>query len=272
MIVLRAKTKKMSAARGSMKTVREFSLEEIEEIKEIARNQFSADHTSALAAIRGREPRPDIADPGPDPTDREAIAHQCDMLIRAYEVSRRHPDKHRLAAMFALKAVLNFIMRSDELRAPKLMSCLLDLWAALVDLERGAEPSLLKLKPKRSRRPDSSDREMMKGAAAAAMSLLMKIGQTREEAARRVANELCRNGVKLGGHRQLRWGTVASWRDQARRASPSADGASFTYRLLIDGGTLVGMPTVAANMRHEQRERVVREVLLALSSLAKHQN
>jgi hypothetical protein len=83
---------------------------------------------------------------------------------------------------------------------------------------RDVVPPLFKLESRRSRRRDSSERERTKGAAAAAMSLIMDAGLGRKEAARRVAEELRRGGVKLGGRRQLDGGTVASWRDQAKVA------------------------------------------------------
>jgi hypothetical protein len=249
-----------------MKSVREISLEEIEEI---ARKEFSADRLLALvAAARGKGLRSRIVDPGPDPSDDEAIDHLCKMLSRAKEVRDRHPDKNRLAAIFALDAVLFFIMRVRERRAPQLMSCLCELHQALIDLERGAVPPLFELKPRRSRRPDSSDREFIKGAAAAVMSLLMKVGQTREEAARRVTNVFRRSGVKLGGRRQLQWGTVASWRNQAKRAPPESSEVSFSYRLLIDGGMLMGTTAVPVYAEREQRERLVRDLLLALEEIA----
>jgi hypothetical protein len=83
------------------------------------------------------------------------------------------------------------------------------------------------------------------------MSILMKVGKTREEAARLVVSVLRRSGMKLGGRRQLQWGTVASWRDQVRRAKPGADGAAVDYHLLVESGDLMGMPTVPADIEHE---------------------
>jgi hypothetical protein len=264
--MLRAK-KQIGArvSRSSTNRVRQISLEEIEKI---TRNQFSADGMiTVVAAARGKKPQRRIVDPGPDPSDEEAIDHLCKMLIRAREVRDRHPDKNRLAAIFALDAVLFFLMRVRESQTLQLTSCLGELHRALVDLELGAAPPFLRLKPKRSRRPDPSDRQQIKGAVAASMSLLMKFGQTREEAARLIAAELRRNGVKLSGGQQLNWGTVASWRDQVRRAAPSQSEASFCYRLLIDGGMQMGMPALPADMEHERRERFVRDLRHALSGL-----
>jgi hypothetical protein len=255
------------------KSAREISLKEFKEIEELARNQFSADRMLAsVAAARGWELRSRMVDPGPDPEDDEALDHLSKMLIRATEMCDRHPDKKRLASIFALDAVLFFLMRVREWQAPRLMRCLCELQCALVDLERGAElPPLLQQKPKRARRPASSLHENFKGSAAAAMSTLMKVGKTREEAARLVVNVLHRSGVKLGGRRQLRWGTIASWRDQVRKAAPSKDEAAFHYQLLLESGDLMGMPAVPANMEPEQRERFVREVLLSLSGHVKDQ-
>jgi hypothetical protein len=217
----------------------------------------------------GATERLGVVDPGPNATLPAAVAHLHDMLARAGEVRAARPEMRRMAAIFAVNAVLAFIMRIDDQRAPGSMTCLLDVWEALADLERDVVPPLFKLQPRRSRRRDSSDRERTKGAAAAAMSRLMDAGLGREEAGRRVANELRRGGVKLGGRRQLDGGTVASWRDQAKTAAPDGTGIATVYSLCTDGGLFVGATTVpsAVELDAQQREHFVRDVLALLSEV-----
>lgn len=239
--------------------------------------QWAAATEGAAVTIITKKTKPGVPEPlarrfvdiSPDPTLAAAVVRLCDMLARAGEVRARRPDMRRRAAIFAVNAVVKFVMRIDKQRAPGLMASLLDVWEALVDLERGVVPPLFKLQSRRSRRRNSSDREMMKGAAAAAMSLMMDAGLGREEAARRVANELRHSGVKLGGRRQLDGGTVASWRDQAKAAVQDGTGFAAVYRLCTDGGKLVGamLPRPVVELDAQQRERFSRRVLALLSEV-----
>jgi hypothetical protein len=106
----------------------------------------------------------------------------------------------------------------------------------------------------------------MKGIAAAAMSAMMDAGLSRKGAAQRVADELRRAGVDLGGRRHLDAGTVASWRDQARAAKDGNE-IAMVYRLCMDGGQLQGpmSPPIYWQFDEQQRERYCRYVLRQLS-------
>jgi hypothetical protein len=210
-----------------------------------------------------------IVDLGSDPPLAAAVAQMFDRLARAAEVRAQHPDMRRMAAIFAVNSVLNFIMCIDDHRALSLMVSLLDVWEALVDLERNSVPPLFKLKTRQSGRLDSSDRHYTKGAAAAAMSLMMDAGFGRKEAARRVADELRRSGVKLSGRREIDGGTVASWRDQAKVAVQDGTGFAAIYAYCTDGGLLVDHLAVPPTMEFDaqQRERFSRGLLTLLSEV-----
>jgi hypothetical protein len=199
-----------------------------------------------------------------DPHVATAVAGLLGILSQIDEVRARRPDRRRRAAMYAVHAVVAFLVRINKKRAPT--AALNDVSSALFDLERGAKPSLFEAELPGSRPPDSIDRVQMKGIAAAAMSAMMKAGLSREDAAQRVANELRRAGVDLGGRRHLDGGTVASWRDQARAAKDGNE-ISMVYRLCMDGGRLQGpmSPPITWDFDEQQCEHYCRGVLLQLS-------
>jgi hypothetical protein len=212
----------------------------------------------ALAHLRvdDNEARPNLA---------AAVAGMCNILAGISEARARRPEMRRRASMFAIDAVIAFLVRIYKQRAPT--EALLDVSSALLELERGVTPPLFRLEPTRSRPPDSIDRVMTKGIAAAAMSTMMKAGLEREEAARRVADELRRGGVKLGGRRHLDGGTVASWRDQAKAAKGRTD-VAMVYRLCMEGRGLLGPmapPIMYVKLDAEQRQYYSRGVLRQLS-------
>jgi hypothetical protein len=195
-----------------------------------------------------------------------AVAQMCDVLARISDVHARHPDMRRRAAIHAIRAIFAFVMRINGQQAIKLMAPLHDVSDALLELERGGVPPLFKVKRKRSRPADSSGREIIKGAAAAAMTFIMKAGLARKEAARRVADELHRGGVTLSGHRHLGWGTIASWRDQAMTAAPDGTRVARAYHIFMNGGRYIGPMALQIGMKlpPDQRDRFIRAVLRQL--------
>jgi hypothetical protein len=59
-----------------------------------------------------------LVDLGTDPTLAAAVVRLCDMLARASEFRARRPDMRRMAAIFAVNAVLKFVMCIEKQRAP----------------------------------------------------------------------------------------------------------------------------------------------------------
>jgi hypothetical protein len=200
------------------------------------------------------------------PNVAASVAQLISLLSRINEARERHPDMRRRTAMYAISAVIEFLVRIDKKRAS--IAALGDLRSALLDLDRGVPPEIFELEGKGSRPPDSTDRVMMKGIAAAAMSAMIDAGLSRADAAQRVANELRRCGIKLGGSRHLNGGIVASWRDQTRAAKDGSDLANV-YRLCMEGGRLLGpmSPPIHPSLKldAQQREHYCRGVLRRLS-------
>jgi hypothetical protein len=193
-----------------------------------------------------------------------AVAELIGILSRINEVRARRPDIRRRAAMYAVDAVIALLLRIKKKGAPT--AALDDLSSALLDLERGAKPSLFEVERPGSRPPDSIDRVKMKGIAAAAMSAMIDAGLSRDEAAQRVARELRRAGVDLGGRRHLDGGTVASWRDQAK-AAKNGNELATVYRLCMEGGRLQGpmSPPIYWKFDQEHCEHYCRGVLSRLT-------
>jgi hypothetical protein len=215
---------------------------------------------------------------GPDenPALVTAVAQMCDMLARISDFHASHPDMRRRTAIYAIHAISGFFMRINRQQAINLMAPLDDVSEALRELERGNLPTLFKCKRKPARPPDSFGRELIKGAAAAAMTFLMEAGLPRKEAARRVADELQRRGVKLGGNRHLGSGTVASWRDQAKTAAPEGTMVARAYHRFRKGGRHVGpmAPRITMKLNVGAHDLYIKSVLRQLRTLLaiQHQN
>jgi hypothetical protein len=166
----------------------------------------------------------------------EQLRKNLNMAGRIY-AAPESPDHRRMAVRAAVNAVLAFLevaLADDhELLRAQMFTPLNAIAVALGELDRGLTSPLFEPARVLGHPPAPHGREMTKGGAAAAMSLLMEVGHSREEAATRVARQLVALGVKLEGNRQLNWRTVASWRDQVMKAGPVRDdtGMYATYCL-----------------------------------------
>ena len=134
--------------------------------------------------------------------------------------------------MAALNAVVKFIHSTKELRGQLLETPFASLGGALADLEKGAVHPVLEPRIVSGRPPDSTNRASLRGLAAAVMSILMQFGLSRPEAAKKVAEVLCRGGFKLDGRRQMTWRTVDQWRSQMA-AEDEEDPAVAAFRLML---------------------------------------
>jgi hypothetical protein len=153
---------------------------------------------------------------------------------RMYD-GRRPDDMSRSAAALALSAVITLVESVVEDRH-ELTQPIRDLGLALVDLSRGKTSPMLRPSPLPGHR-DPLSREVTKGAAAAAMSSLMAVGYRLKEAARLVADELDRGGVKLeserADRRRVTFSTVASWRAQVHGKIKAAPAGSRSVAVEI---------------------------------------
>jgi len=218
-------------------------------------------------------------------------------LVEAWKIFEVRSDSGRAAAIMALNGVVDFVENVDELREQHLAAPLAFLAAALGDLGRGSVPRMLEPRQLRGGRPvETYDRVMVKGAAAATISILMASGFGRVESAKGVAAVLRREGVMLGGRRELSWRSVASWRDQMKKATESDanwltqtrytqedeagwldevikttgdDGAAATYRWMIARHTAWSEGRLR-KLSEPARARFRDEILAALSWTIAH--
>ena len=138
------------------------------------------------------------------------------------------PEANREATLLALKAVYDF-HKSAGLKS----STLRNLSMALQDIERGQAPALFQ--PSRQHRPKEAAKQfILKGAAAAAMQLLIDSAKSKTEAATIVAAKLDLAGFRLSGAkpRPVTAGTIARWRD--RFSGHSDEEGADAYTTVLD--------------------------------------
>jgi hypothetical protein len=149
-----------------------------------------------------------------------AIQRLLVALAKAFEIYESAGDGGRTAAILSLNAVNDLINAIDGPTADNLTLPLAMLSAALADLDRGVVARMLEPKQSSGGRPVATNaRDMVKGASAAVMSMLVSIGYSRIESAKSVKAELSRKGFSLGGRQELTWRSVAAWRDQMVQAT-----------------------------------------------------
>jgi len=209
------------------------------------------------ASVSKSSPDPDRADPD------EALAAAiklCENLAIANQLSVGRSDRVRAAA--ALAFVITFILRVDQRGG--LLTPLIKLRNALYDLEQGVMSPMFKVNRSGGRDPDPIGRKMVKGAAAASMSLLMDVGLNRQEAAKRVAGVLQHAGMALGNRS---WRTVASWRDQAAKKAKSKNDNPFPGWHWYFKWTTAHQPPVAGEL---EREEFCKDLLASLESVVRY--
>ena len=145
---------------------------------------------------------------------------------------------------------------------------ILETYEALLGAQKGAAPSsLLAPKPTSGSRTNRPEIERLQGEAAAAMQLLMKAGNSKDEAARKVARRVSKFDLKsLGYTRKHRTGitatTIKGWRDKFRGIADDSLG-SMRYTHVLDSlegadpeaAAAVALKFVLGSMLPENREK-----------------
>lgn len=153
------------------------------------------------------------------------------MMFEGGKDPDRKPDHGRTGVILALKAAQKLIKdlkTEDPLRLAQPLNVLqLDLEA----LNLGKQSALLTPRKPVGRPKEGKQHEYVRANASGAVSLLMKIGLSKDEAQRQVADELQRAGYGfLGRYGQITSRTVAAWRARAMEGRRNEDPISLGYQ------------------------------------------
>ena len=149
------------------------------------------------------------------------------MLQMASAYDPAQPDHGRSSAKIALIGIMNFLAVLSP-QSDTLPIALQDLLQGLVDLDRGTVIPLLAPADLRGRPPTPFSDELLRGLAAAAMTLLMERGvMARKEAAEEIARRLNRLGY---GPDRLSAVQVSKWREAMMTAYVREDHAAQRYQ------------------------------------------
>jgi hypothetical protein len=137
------------------------------------------------------------------------------LFIFLREASRQfyqEGDDGRSAAFYALAAYWMFVTAFRPAHSENLHLPILNLREALAGLDTNAVAPILKPIPRRGRSPSSVKHAVMRGHAAATVTVLMEIGFGRNEALTEVARVLAQIGIRPErGSGVVKAGTVRNW-------------------------------------------------------------
>jgi hypothetical protein len=182
-------------------------------------------------------------------------------LLRANQASEGGDDDLHVV-LKSLVSVLHFLDGDLIVRGTGLTRPLGILANALRDLLMGARPDLFFARPKgRSGRPKNISFEVARGTAAAALHALISWGESRHSAAKFVADELRRAGIKAPGGKTIMPAQILRWRDEiGGRAS------ELTETTFKDVGLKYGFVPREAVADARRRRDIVKGSILAIRS------
>jgi hypothetical protein len=143
------------------------------------------------------------------------------------------------ASFEALNAVLQFLLADATLVENKAVRSLFRLWFAIYELQRGAKPKLLfepTFHPGRKKHvgaPTITSAVLLRGYVVVATLLLLESGMAREEAARWLAAELGRNGIKQPNGKPITEKVILRWRHELGGKAPK--GSDQMFAMIVQG-------------------------------------
>lgn len=175
----------------------------------------------------------------------------------------------RFAVRVALNAIIDFLESVKDPKRGELPRPLLELVAALHEVDKGHAHPLFT--PERAgHRPRARPRDgFLKGYAAAVMELLMRADAPKEVASARVAQAMTEAGFRMPGPKQVAPGanTVAAWRDQVTGYADESDMAD-AYRTILQ--RLDRLHQLETNK--SAAERIAENALVALKNFVRDWN
>jgi len=151
-----------------------------------------------------------------------------------------------LVQMDVIDDLLQAILKDDS---ADLLLPFRRLMRGLVDAENGKPHFLLQPRKVKSRPPDNAEVMGLRAIAAVAMTLLMKAGLSKLQAARQVANALHKAGHKKPNGQPINAETIIGWRDRVMGGQKSQDLDTARYhRMFSDlNNSFPGAPKQAAD-------------------------
>ncbi|HEX4113633.1 MAG TPA: hypothetical protein VH020_13960 [Stellaceae bacterium] len=176
-------------------------------------------------------------------------------------------DKQRLdAGLATLGAVIHYLLGDQEIRDEHLTAPLAVVYAALHDRGQGAAVAMLDHQPDMPGKPRATMREHVQAHMAFALELLARGGLGTEQAAKRLAAEARRLGLKTGGGDVIAARQITSWRDEInRRKAPEKAREQFEVLRQKYRAELTAAKSDAKRKRCEQ---LAEAVLLNLANVA----
>jgi hypothetical protein len=153
-------------------------------------------------------------------------------LQAASKYDPTQPDHGRASVVAALVGV-NQLIAALFPNEPALPVALIELACALKDLDRGTVAPLLKHTEVGHRPPNALSDELFKAIPAAAMTLQMKAGKSRDDAAGEIANRLSRMGYRHPSGDRLEGSQVAKWREKMMTERAAENLAVARYQLAL---------------------------------------
>jgi hypothetical protein len=143
------------------------------------------------------------------------------------------PDHGRASVVAALVGV-NQLIAALFPNEPALPVALIELACALKDLDRGTVAPLLKHAELGHRPPNALSDELFRAIPAAAMTLQMKAGKSRDDAADEIANRLNRMGYRHPSGDRIEGSQVAKWREKMMTERAAENLAVARYQLALE--------------------------------------
>ena len=158
--------------------------------------------------------------------NREEMVSAVNDLIRGLGVAAQplnHPSApfrlNQAAMKGALFSVCVFFRKFGDIEAAGLNWPLEMLLIALLDLEGGTQPALLKPRRAGHAPPMSYAKQVLAFHAASALDELMNLGLSRAAGAQAVAQQIKLAGIPLTGRKPVTARLVISWRDRFHAGS-----------------------------------------------------
>jgi hypothetical protein len=176
-------------------------------------------------------------------------------LVRA-DQSRRDGDDDLAVSLTCLVEVVRFLDADKYIVENGLSGPLAALGLALHDWSQGARHPVFD-RPRKGGRPQNVSFAAQQAILAAAVTILIKAGESRPSAAKFVAAELRKNGMNAPGGKPISSDQILGWRDRiARRAPPLT---KRIYKSVLTGAS--ALPRDSIGDRDHAREVVIEMVL-----------